>query len=194
MNTISKEMGPFLALSEWNEWINFHSKWVSYQCRHSIWVPFALNSHSIWAIFSSFNMGHLQHEHSLTTMCWELCFALSGRISRSPLPHRSCHKLTFVVRTMLSPVKYSDHEKIMLVDYINIITYLKSPSIWVYFRSNPFIMGTDNGGSIQYGYNFEILNTFEMGHLKKTCPHIPSRMDLSQTHGSITWFNICIYR
>ena len=42
-------------------------------------------------------------------------------------------------------------------------------------------MGTDNGGSIQYGYNFEILNTFEMGHLKKTCSHIPSRMDLSQT-------------
>ena len=30
-------------------------------------------------------------------------------------------------------------------------------------------MGTDNGESIQYGYNFEIiLNTFEMGHLKKT--------------------------
>ena len=44
-------------------------------------------------------------------------------------------------------------------------------------------MGTDNGGSIQYGYNFKILNTFEMGHLKKTCSHIPSRMDLSQTPG-----------
>ena len=28
-------------------------------------------------------------------------------------------------------------------------------------------MGTDNGVSIQYWYNFEILNTFEMGHLKK---------------------------
>ena len=44
-------------------------------------------------------------------------------------------------------------------------------------------MGTDNGGSIQCGYNFEILNTFEMGHLKKTCSHIPSRMDPSQTPG-----------
>ena len=28
-------------------------------------------------------------------------------------------------------------------------------------------MGTENGGSIQYGYNFEMLNTFKMGHLKK---------------------------
>ena len=28
VNTISKEMGPFSASSEWNEWINFHSKWV----------------------------------------------------------------------------------------------------------------------------------------------------------------------
>ena len=36
VNTISKEMGPFLASSEWNEWINFHSKWVSYQHGHSI--------------------------------------------------------------------------------------------------------------------------------------------------------------
>ena len=44
-------------------------------------------------------------------------------------------------------------------------------------------MGTYNGGPIQYGYNFEILNTFEMGHLKKTCSHIPSQMDLSQTPG-----------
>ena len=58
---------------------------------------------------------------------------------------------------MLSSVKYSDHEK---------------------------IMGTYNGGFIQSGYNFEILNTFEMGHLKKTCSHIPSRMDLSQTPGA----------
>ena len=58
-----------------------------------------------------------------------------------------------------------------------------TPSLWVYFRSNPFIIGTDDGGSIQYGYNFEILNTFEMGHLKKPCSHIPSRMDLSQTPG-----------
>ena len=96
--------GPFSALREWNEWINFHSKWVSYQPGHSIWVPFALNSHSIWAIISPFNMGHLQHKYSLTTMHWELCFAHSGRISRPPLPHRSCHKLTFVVGTMLSPV------------------------------------------------------------------------------------------
>ena len=53
----------------------------------------------------------------------------------------------------------------------------------VYFRSNPFILGTYNGGSIQDGYNFEMLNTFEMGHLKKTCSHIPSRMDPSQTPG-----------
>ena len=44
-------------------------------------------------------------------------------------------------------------------------------------------MGTDNGGSIQYGYTFEILNTSKMGHLKKSCSHIPSRMDLSQTPG-----------
>ena len=66
MNTISKKMGPFSALSEWNEWINLHSKWVSYQPVHSIWVPFALNPHSIWAIFSPFNMGHLQHKYSLT--------------------------------------------------------------------------------------------------------------------------------
>ena len=76
VNTISKEMGPFSALSEWNEWINFHSKWISNQPGHSIWVPFALDSHSIWAIFSPFNMGHLQHKFSLTTLRWELCFAL----------------------------------------------------------------------------------------------------------------------
>ena len=30
VNTILKEMGPFSASSEWLEWINFHSKWVSY--------------------------------------------------------------------------------------------------------------------------------------------------------------------
>ena len=47
-------------------------------------------------------------------------------------------------------------------------------------------MGKDIGGSIQYGYNFEMLNTFKMGHLKKTCSHIPSRMDPSQTPGSRT--------
>ena len=47
-------------------------------------------------------------------------------------------------------------------------------------------MGTDNGGSIQYGYTFEILNTFKMGHLKKSCSHIPSRMDPSQTPGMLT--------
>ena len=104
MNTISKEMGPFSVSGEWNEWINFHSKWVSYQRGHSIWVPFALISNSIWAIFSLFNMGHLQYKYSLTTMRWELCFALSEHISRPPLPHRSRHELTFVVRTMLSPV------------------------------------------------------------------------------------------
>ena len=42
------EMGPFffLASSEWHEWINFHSKWVSYWPGHSIWVPFAFISHS----------------------------------------------------------------------------------------------------------------------------------------------------
>ena len=51
-------------------------------------------------------------------------------------------------------------------------------------------MGTDNGGTIQYGYNFERLNTFEMGHLKKTCSHIPSRMDLSQTPGRLTKRNL----
>ena len=62
VNTISKEMGPFSTLSEWNEWINFHSKWVSYQPAHSIWVHFPLNSHLIWAIFSPFYMGHLQHK------------------------------------------------------------------------------------------------------------------------------------
>ena len=85
VNTISKEMGPFSASSEWNEWINFHSKWVSYQHGHSIWVPSALISHSIWVIFSPFNMGHLQHKYSLTTMCCELCFSLSADISRTPL-------------------------------------------------------------------------------------------------------------
>ena len=77
VNTISKEMGPFSASSEWNEWINFHSKWVSYQPIHSLWVHFALLFHSIWAIFSPFNMGYLQHKYSFTTMCRELCFALS---------------------------------------------------------------------------------------------------------------------
>ena len=41
VNTILKEMGPFSASSEWHEWINFHSKWVSYWSGHSIWVPFA---------------------------------------------------------------------------------------------------------------------------------------------------------
>ena len=71
VNTISKEMGPFSASSEWNEWINFHSKWVSYQHGHSIWVHCAIISHSIWVIFSPFNMGHLQHKYSLTTMRWE---------------------------------------------------------------------------------------------------------------------------
>ena len=40
VNTILKEMGPFSASSEWHEWINFHSKWVSYWPGHSIWVPF----------------------------------------------------------------------------------------------------------------------------------------------------------
>ena len=58
------------------------------------------------------------------------------------------------------------------------------------YRSDPFIMGTDNGGSIQYGYHFEMLNTFKMGHLKKTCSHIPSRMDPSQTPGTITYTEI----
>ena len=29
-------------------------------------------------------------------------------------------------------------------------------------------MGMNDGGSIQYGYDFEILNTFEIGLLKKT--------------------------
>ena len=57
VNTISKEMGPFSALCEWNEWIHFHSKWVSHlPAGHSIWVSFALNSiqngpyfpHLIW--------------------------------------------------------------------------------------------------------------------------------------------------
>ena len=76
VNTILKEMGPFSASSEWNEWINFHSKWVSYQHGHSIWVPSASISHSIWAIFLPFNMGHLQHKYSLTTMHWELCSSL----------------------------------------------------------------------------------------------------------------------
>ena len=76
MNTILKEMGLFLASSEWNEWINFHSKWVSYQPGHSIWAP---------------------------------------------LLHRLCHKLTFVFRTMFSPVKYSDHEKIMFLYSIRLI-------------------------------------------------------------------------
>ena len=71
VNTISKEMGPFSASGEWNEWINFHSKWVSYQHGHSIWVHSAKISHSIWVIFSPFNMGHLQHKYSLTTMRWE---------------------------------------------------------------------------------------------------------------------------
>ena len=41
VNIILKEMGPFSASSEWHEWINFHSKWVSYWPGHSIWVPFA---------------------------------------------------------------------------------------------------------------------------------------------------------
>ena len=90
VNTIS-------ASSEWNEWINCHSKWVSYHPGHSIWVPFALLFDSIWAIFSPFNMGNLQHKYSLITMCWELCFALSEHISRPPLPHRSCHELIFEV-------------------------------------------------------------------------------------------------
>ena len=68
VNTISKEMGPFSASSEWNEWINFHSKWVSHQHGHSIWVHSALISHSIWVIFSPliFNMGHLQHKYGYT--------------------------------------------------------------------------------------------------------------------------------
>ena len=39
VNTILKEMGPFSASSEWHEWTNFHSKWVSYWPGHSIWVP-----------------------------------------------------------------------------------------------------------------------------------------------------------
>ena len=30
LRSILKEMGPFSASSEWLEWINFHSKWVSY--------------------------------------------------------------------------------------------------------------------------------------------------------------------
>ena len=46
LNTIVKEMGPFSASSEWHEWTNFHSKWVSYWPGHSIWVPFAFISHS----------------------------------------------------------------------------------------------------------------------------------------------------
>ena len=45
-------------------------------------------------------------------------------------------------------------------------------------------MGMHDEGSIHYGYDFEILNTFEMGLLKKMCSHIPSRMDQSQTPGS----------
>ena len=48
-------------------------------------------------------------------------------------------------------------------------------------------MGKDIGGSIQYGYNFEMLNTFKMGHLKKPCSHIPSRMDPSQTPGTFPY-------
>ena len=48
VNTILKEMGPFSASSKWHEWINFHSKWVSYWPGHSIWVPF---THSGSAIF-----------------------------------------------------------------------------------------------------------------------------------------------
>ena len=51
MNTILKEMGPFSASSEWHEWINFHSKWVSYWPGHSIWVPFAFITHLGRAIF-----------------------------------------------------------------------------------------------------------------------------------------------
>ena len=50
------------------------------------------------------------------------------------------------------------------------------------------LWGTDNGGSIQYGYTFEILNTFKMGHLKKSCSHLPSRMDPSQTPGMTSHF------
>ena len=46
VNTILKEMGPFSASSEWHEWTNFHSKWVSYWPGHSILVPFAFISHS----------------------------------------------------------------------------------------------------------------------------------------------------
>ena len=46
VNTILKEMGPFSASSEWHEWINFHSKWVSYWPGHSIWVPFAFITNS----------------------------------------------------------------------------------------------------------------------------------------------------
>ena len=43
-------------------------------------------------------------------------------------------------------------------------------------------MGINDGGSIKYGYDFEILNTFEMGVFKKKlCSHITSRMDPSQT-------------
>ena len=32
-------------------------------------------------------------------------------------------------------------------------------------------MGMNDGGSFHYGYDFEILNTFEMGLLKKNCVH-----------------------
>ena len=45
-------------------------------------------------------------------------------------------------------------------------------------------MGMNDGGSVKYGYDFEILNIFEMGLLKKKmCSHIPSKMDPSQTPG-----------
>ena len=51
VNTISKEMGPFSASSEWNEWIDFHSKWVSYQHGHFNMGTFCINF--------PFNMGHI---------------------------------------------------------------------------------------------------------------------------------------
>ena len=49
VNTILKEMGAFSASSEWHEWINFHSTWVSYWPGHSIWVPFAFITHIFYS-------------------------------------------------------------------------------------------------------------------------------------------------
>ena len=153
VNTISKEMGPFSASSEWNEWINFHSKWVSYQLVHSLWVHFALPFHSIWAIFPPFNMGNLQHKYSLTTMWWELCFALSEHISRPPLPHRSHHELTFVVRSwhfLLEWVFTASFYKVGRLNLSHMVfeihlqygyTLEAIHSFWVHILGDPFNLG-----------------------------------------------------